>query len=436
MKWLKNWAEKTPDNLFINDLSYREIYDSVLLKAAQLQNIKDIRVAFPMRNRADDLEILFALLALGKEVLLINPALTEAEKKTQIKPLRIDTVIDANNLPEGDFLDESSLAWDFNPEKIAVLMNTSATTGAFKTVPITWKMIEAQVKASAEMIGVEEEDNWLAVLPIFHVSGLSIIMRTLYNGTSATLVEKFDAEYVTGLINTGSINMASMVPTMLNRIIDNLEPLNLRMLLLGGEFIPQPLIENAFAKKIPIFKTYGMTETFSQSATFNILDAPNRLDSVGRALPGVEIKIENPDSDGAGNIWIKSPMLMKGYLNKPDLPSDGFDTADIGYLDNGYLYVLNRRRDIIISGGENIYPKEIENIVYGIDGVREAVLIPREDSKWGQIPILYYSGTVKSGDILEFLEGKISRFKMPKEIIYMDELPKNPSGKILRKNLQ
>ncbi|MDR0300112.1 MAG: AMP-binding protein, partial [Streptococcaceae bacterium] len=136
-----------------------------------------------------------------------------------------------------------------------------------------------------------------------------------------------------------------------------------------------------------------------------------------------------------GEICIKSPMLMKGYLNQPTL-KNGFRTGDLGYLDaDGYLYVLNRRHDIIISGGENIYPKEIEELLYQLDDISECAVIARADSVWGQIPVLYYVGSATENEIRDYLSDKLAKFKQPKIIVSADKLPKNPAGKILRKEL-
>jgi O-succinylbenzoic acid--CoA ligase len=314
-------------------------------------------------------------------------------------------------------------------------MNTSATTGKFKTVPITWKMIENHVKASAEIMGVESNDNWLIVLPMFHVSGLSIIMRSLYNGTQATILSTFEPEKVLNLINHSSVNMISLVPTMLKNLINGIDSEQIRCILLGGEFIPQPLIQTAFQKKLAIYKTYGMTETFSQSVTFNILEYPDKLHSVGKSLPGVDIFIKNQDKDGIGEIYLDSPMLLDSYLKQSiEKP---FNTNDIGYLDkDNFLYVLNRRKDIIISGGENIYPKELEDLLYNLSNISECAVVPKHDEKWGQVPVLFYSGTATKKEILDFLSAHLAKYKIPTEVIKMDNLPKNASGKILRKDLK
>lgn len=447
MKWLKEQAEKSPNKLFLNQLTFKEVYDKTVQTAQHLnkETARHNRLALLSENSPEMAIVLFALLALDKEVLLLNTHLTANEIREQLTELDVELLIasDQQTYPADlSFSDIHSLEtsravlnWQPVPEKIAVIMNTSATTGKFKSVPITWKMLAAHVAASAITMGVLPEDNWLVVLPMFHVSGLSIIMRSLYNATQATIRASFDEEELIKLINNSSVNMVSMVPTMLKRVHEKIAAKSLRVLLLGGEFIPQSLIQACFAQGLPVYKTYGMTETFSQSVTFNILEHPDKLTSVGQALPGVEIKILNPDADQAGEIHLKSPMLMKGYLNREDVHL--FNTGDIGYLDkDNFLYILNRRKDIIISGGENIYPKEIEDLLYSLEGIVECALVPQEDQTWGQVPLLFYAGTPNIQEITSFLRQRLAKYKLPRQIIKMNALPKNASGKILRKNLK
>lgn len=374
---------------------------------------------------------------------------------------------------------------------IAAIMTTSATTGKVKAVPLGWKQIEAHVKASAQVLGVSPDDNWLIVLPMFHVSGLSILLRTLYNGTAATIHSGFDEAAVLTAISSGKINMVSLVPTVLQRLVPYIENNKLRVILLGGEFIPNALVEACLAKALPIFKTYGMTETFAQSTTVDLLTHPDKWQSVGKPLPGVTIEIrslgssnENRQSEfqnqvfdvdsqadqfapgqsvdeesqnyragkalyeGAvdkdhadedmhqiGEVWIKSPMVMNGYLGQR--PIEGFfNTDDMGYVDeDGYLYIVNRRKDIIISGGENIYPKEIEDVLYNLADVKECAVVPKADAKWGQVPVLYYAGTASESSVAAHLKQHLGRYKQPKEIHKLEALPRNSSGKILRRAL-
>ena len=336
----------------------------------------------------------------------------------------------------GDFVDGNiNLIWNPSDETVFCIINTSATTGKFKSVPVRWSQIEAHVKASAKVLGVEEEDNWLVVLPMFHVSGLSIILRTLYNGTRATIREKFSEQVVLDALETKEVTMVSLVPTVLQRIVERIQSPTLRAILLGGEFIPMPLLQECVQRDLPVYKTYGMSETFAQSTTFSIREYPNKLASVGYPLEGVTIDIRNPDEEGVGEVWLSSPMLMRGYLNKEPIQG-AFNTDDIGYVDDdGFLYLLNRRKDIIISGGENIYPKEIEDVLYGMDGILECAVIPVSDPKWGQVPVLCVVTNCSEEDILQYLLSRLAKYKVPKRIVNYDALPKNSMGKIVRQEL-
>ena len=330
---------------------------------------------------------------------------------------------------------ENNLDWNPSEDKIFCIINTSATTGKFKSVPVRWSQIKAHVKASANVLGVEEDDNWLVVLPMFHVSGLSIILRTLYNGTRATIREKFSEQVVLDALETEEVTIVSLVPTVLQRIVERIQAPTLRAILLGGEFIPMPLLQECVQRNLPVYKTYGMSETFAQSTTFSVKERPNKLASVGYPLEGVTIEIRNPDEEGVGEVWLSSPMLMKGYLNKEPIKG-AFNTDDIGYIDeDGFLYLLNRRKDIIISGGENIYPKEIEDVLYGMKGIKECAVIPVPDSKWGQVPVLCVVSSHPEAEISDYLMSRLAKYKIPKRIVYYETLPKNSMGKILRQEL-
>lgn len=443
MNWLKKWNIERADKKFINDLTFREVYESVidLAKRLYLYVKNERRVAIYSNNSVDMALFFLALQFLQKEVLMLNTRLTDEEITKQLKVLNIRVVFSFDN----KFIsfsevyknekEDIKLVEEFDKEKIAVIMDTSATTGEFKSVPLRWKQLYSHVKASQKSLGVTDEDNWLVVLPMYHISGLSILIRSLYNGTKITILEKFNEEQVIELIENNRINMLSIVPTMLNRIIDRIDKHNLRVVLVGGEFIPNALVEKSIIKRIPIYKTYGMTETTSQSITFSVLEHPDKIDSVGLPLEEVNIRIENPDEKGIGEVLIKSPMLMDGYIGKEKI-SGYFNTEDVGYIDeDGFLYILDRRKNIIISGGENIYPKEIENALYAHPKINECAVVGKKDERWGQIPVLYVVSSLDEDTILDYLSNKLAKYKIPQKIIYLEELPKNASGKILKKNL-
>ena len=481
MKWLYERAQTHRDKYFLNELTYGDVLTVTIATAKRLApHLRgESRIALWAENSVSMAIHLFALSALGIETVLLNTNLTNREITEQMESTGVRTLLMSEKMThiwraqkiaddieitdvstyeyshnqvdrqylcfstciDTDFKaispmhNDENLDWNPSNEKVFCIINTSATTGKFKSVPVRWSQIEAHVKASANVLGVEKRDNWLVVLPMFHVSGLSIILRTLYNGTRATIREKFSEQVVLEALETEDVTMVSLVPTVLQRIVERMQAPTLRAILLGGEFIPMPLLQECVQRNLPVYKTYGMSETFAQSTTFSIQEHPNKLASVGYPLQGVTIEIRNPDEEGVGEVWLLSPMLMKGYLNKEPIKG-AFNTDDIGYVDeDGFLYLLNRRKDIIISGGENIYPKEIEDVLYGMNGILECAVIPVSDPKWGQVPVLCVVTNRSEEDISQYLLSRLAKYKVPKRMIYFDALPKNSMGKILRQDL-
>lgn len=459
MEWLRYGKQYYPNRICMNNYTYQDIYSAVVNVATRLQTLADTRIAIVSDNSVTMAVYLLAAMLVRKEVLLLNVHLTASEIENQLCELHITTVLHSvkrcGQVPKSvtsmEFESMESMLhnggkdifdWIVNDNDIAAIMNTSATTGQFKSVPLRWGQIKAHVQASQEVLGRTEQDNWLMVLPLFHVSGLSILMRSLYNGTAMTIMESYDEEQVLQCIHDGRINMMSLVPTILKNLEPRITHHQLRVILLGGEFIPRPLVDACVAKQLPIYKTYGMTETFSQSVTMPVLSNLNKLDSVGKPLPRMTVHIVNPDVDGVGEIHLNGPMVMSGYINGEPIHGD-FNTDDMGYVDeDGFLYILNRRTDLIISGGENIYPKEIEDTVYAMQGVKECAVIPVADTKWGQVPALFVAfddvdalGADLEMIVRDYISSKLAKYKVPKYITIMDALPRNGTGKIMRKSL-
>lgn len=459
MEWLRYGKQYYPNRICMNNYTYQDIYSAIVNVATRLQTLSDTRIAIVSDNSVTMAVYLLAAMLVRKEVLLLNVHLTAGEIENQLCQLHITTVLHSakrcGQVPKSvtsmEFESMESMLhneekdifdWIVNDNDIAAIMNTSATTGQFKSVPLRWSQIKAHVQASQEVLGRSEQDNWLMVLPLFHVSGLSILMRSLYNGTAMTIMESYHEEQVLQCIHDGRINMMSLVPTILKNLEPRIIHHQLRVILLGGEFIPRPLVDACVEKQLPIYKTYGMTETFSQSVTMPVLLNLNKLDSVGKPLPGMTVHIVNPDVDGVGEIHLNGPMVMRGYINREPIHGD-FNTDDMGYVDeDGFLYILNRRTDLIISGGENIYPKEIEDTVYAMQGVKECAVIPVADTKWGQVPALFVAfddidalGTDLKMIVRDYISSKLAKYKVPKYITIMDALPRNGTGKIMRKSL-
>ena len=457
MEWLRYGAQHYPERICINEYTYNDIYRGVVHVARKLEPLQASRIAILSDNSVMMAIYVLATMLVHKEVLLLNVHLKPKEIENQLAQLDVTTVLHSverrDQLPNSistivfeslesilsDLEPEDTFDWTFEDRDIAVIMNTSATTGQFKSVPLRWGQIRAHVQASKEVLGKTEQDNWLMVLPLFHVSGLSILLRSLYNGTAVTILPKYDEAQVLKLIESENINMMSLVPTILTQLEPKITHHKLRVILLGGEFIPMALIDACEKKSLPIYKTYGMTETFSQSVTFSVLDYPHKRDSVGKPLPGMQVRIDNPDADGVGEIHLTGPMVMTGYIDKEPIDGD-LNTDDIGYVDeDGFVYILNRRKDLIISGGENIYPKELEDLVYTLSSVKECAVVPVPDPKWGQVPALFvafHDGESMTADaILSFMTKSLAKYKVPKYVKILSALPRNGTGKIVRNEL-
>ena len=458
MDWLRYGAEHYPNRICINEYTYNDIYRGVVHVARKLEPLQASRIAILSDNSVTMAIYVLATMVVHKELLLLNVHLKPKEIENQLAQLDVTTVLHSverrEQLPNSistivfeslerilsDEEADDTFDWTFEDRDIAVIMNTSATTGQFKSVPLRWGQIRAHVQASKEVLGKTEQDNWLMVLPLFHVSGLSILLRSLYNGTAVTILPKYDKTQVLKLIESENINMMSLVPTILTQLEPSIIHHNLRVILLGGEFIPMALIDACEKKSLPIYKTYGMTETFSQSVTFSVLDYPHKRDSVGKPLPGMQVRIDKPDADGVGEIHLTGPMVMTGYIDKEPIDGD-LNTDDIGYVDeDGFVYILNRRKDLIISGGENIYPKELEDLVYTLPSVKECAVVPVPDPKWGQVPALFvafHDGESMTADaILSFMTKSLAKYKVPKYVKILPALPRNGTGKIVRNELR
>ena len=458
MDWLRYGAKHYPNRICINEYTYNDIYRGVVHVARKLEPLQASRIAILSDNSVTMAIYVLATMVVHKELLLLNVHLKPKEIENQLAQLDVTTVLHSverrEQLPNSistivfeslehilsDVEPDDTFDWTFEDKEIAAIMNTSATTGKFKSVPLRWGQIRAHVQASKEVLGKTEQDNWLMVLPLFHVSGLSILMRSLYNGTAVTILPKYDGTQVLKLIESENINMMSLVPTILTQLEPSILHHKLRVILLGGEFIPMALIDACEKKSLPIYKTYGMTETFSQSVTFSVLDYPHKRDSVGKPLPGMQVRIDKPDADGVGEIHLTGPMVMTGYIDKEPIDGD-LNTDDIGYVDeDGFVYILNRRKDLIISGGENIYPKELEDLVYTLPSVKECAIVPVSDPKWGQVPALFvafHDGESMTADaILSFMTKSLAKYKVPKYVKILPALPRNGTGKIVRNELR
>jgi o-succinylbenzoate---CoA ligase len=335
-------------------------------------------------------------------------------------------------------------------ENIQGIFYTSGTTGKPKAVPLTYNNHFHSAIASALNLGIEPNDNWLLCMPLFHVGGLAIAWRSVINGTKITLLSKFDQQEVLDVIASEQVTLISLVPTMLSRLLNHPQWQNLqklRAILLGGAPASPELIAQCLQLNLPIMPTYGMTETASQITTLLPHQVPIKQGSSGLPLFGNRLRIvddhlQELDAGTIGQILVQGASVMHGYLHqfeKAPIQDGWLHTGDLGYCDReGYLYVVSRRSDLIISGGENIYPTEIEAILLTHPHIHEACIVGISDHEWGQIvaAVIVTKTQLSLQEIRGFCEQKsLARFKLPKLIYIWESLPKTASGKLLRQEI-
>jgi fatty-acyl-CoA synthase len=334
---------------------------------------------------------------------------------------------------------------------------TSGSTGKPKGVVLTQEAIAWNALNSAAMHGLTEDDRVLTTLPLFHVGGLNNqTTPALRAGCTVVLHPKFDVEATFDAIERERITLTVLVPAQLEAMIahprwNSADFSSLRMITTGSMIVPERLIRAVHARGVPLVQVYGATETCPIAACQQAQDAFRKVGSAGRAAAHCELRIVGDDgrdvAPGAtGEILVRGPNLMSGYWNAPQATAavltDGwFHTGDMGHLDvEGFLYVDGRRKEMIISGGENIYPAEIENVLTESPDIAEASVVGWPDHRWGEIAVAVVAPRpgrrLDETTVLGLLEGRIARFKHPKRVLFVDALPRTALGKVRREEVR
>jgi O-succinylbenzoic acid--CoA ligase len=309
----------------------------------------------------------------------------------------------------------------FDPESVHSVIRTSGTTGAPKAVELSYANHLASAIASAGALGVEPGDRWLCPLPLHHVGGLNVLIRSVINRTTVVLHRRFDADRVRATLEAGEVTLASLVPTMLARLraAGLRETPGLRAIALGGGPVPAGLLDWARETGIPVMPVYGMTETCSQIVA----------GSPGRPLTGVELEIA-----ADGEILVRGPMVARAAV-----AGDGWlHTGDLGRLDeDGRLHVLGRLKELIVTGGENVAPLEVEQVLLGHPAVADAGVAGLPDPEWGEAVTAFVVLREPADEqpLRAWCRERLEPFKVPKAIHAVDRLPRNAGGKLLRDRL-
>lgn len=351
-----------------------------------------------------------------------------------------------------------------DPDDIAILLYTSGTTGEPKAAVLRHKNLTAYILSTVEYAGAEEDQAAIVSVPPYHIAGVSSVLSSTYSGRRVVHLEVFEPAEWVRLVREQSVTHAMVVPTMLGRILDVVEAdgqglPTLRALSYGGGPMPVAVIERAMGllPDIGFVNAYGLTETSSTIALLGpddhraafASDDPAvraRLGSVGQPLPSLEVSVRDPLGNEVapgekGEIWVRGEQVSGEYLGKGGLDDGWFCTRDAGHLDEGgYLFVHGRLDDVIVRGGENLSPGEIENVLLEVPGVLEAAVVGVPDTEWGEkvvaAVVLDDGADVTEEALRDHVRAKLRSTKTPEHIDVRAELPYNETGKLLRRVLR
>jgi o-succinylbenzoate---CoA ligase len=393
-------------------------------------------------NRPELVFLLFALGRLRARLVPLNARLTAVELAPLVERSKalhvfadeslVERVDRARPFPHLSDVQPTSAKWDPTVELAALF--TSGTTGVPNLVPLTGSNFLAAFRANAANLGASETQVWLGTLPLFHVGGLAMAFRCAVMGARLVLEPSFDASRAASLLGRGDVTHASFVPTALVRVLDALEhPIApaLEAILVGGGPMGAALLARARSLGLPVLQTYGLTEACSQVTT----ERPGLADgtTAGHPLEGLEVRLLDevgaPVAEGeVGEVHVRGGTVT---------PTAGewLRTKDLGSLDShGRLTIHARRVDLIVSGGENVYPAEVEAVLLESGLLHDVAVAPRADALWGQVPVAFvvWRDEPKDDALLAFARARLAAFKVPKAVVSLTELPRNANGKVLR----
>jgi o-succinylbenzoate---CoA ligase len=436
--WLSQRSQSCPDRTALvadgAEMTYAELEAEATWVARRLAAHGVRRAstaALTMHPRREQVVLLHALMKVGAALLPLGPRLTTEERATIVSA--VDPII---NLDDPGHLTQTEadmpLLGEHDMDAICCRVLTSGSTGTPRPIPLSYGNFLWSAVGSAFNIGVMPEDRWLCCVPLSHIAGLGIVMRSVIYGTTAVIHDGFDVDRVGEALEREGITVLSLVTTMLTRLLDaGVDLSGPRAILVGGGPVPEEPLEEAIAKGATVVQTYGLTETCSQVTTLAPADAKRKLGSAGRPLLTTHLRIRE------GEILIQGPTVAPGSAD-----ADGWlHTGDLGHIDEeGFLYVRDRIDDLIVSGGENVIPAEVEEVLLRHPAVSEAAVIGREDPEWQQAVtavVVLENGTSATADELRrHCAESLAGFKVPKRVELASALPRTPSGKLMRRALR
>ena len=492
--WVSRHAAATPGKTAIryggHDLSYRD-FAALIERVAGALAAAGVRrggcAAYLGCNSPEALAMFFACARLGALFMPLNWRLTAAEHKQMLDDCPPGAlVVEAPFLVQTDTLrgqlgatrlvalGSSAAGWQdwaaflaaalpvphdasIGPDTPVLICYTSGATGKPKGVVLTQDAIDCNADNSVDMHALKADDRVLTVLPMFHVGGLNIqTTPALRAGCTVLLLPRFEPDAALDAIERDGANLTLIVPAIADMMVSSprwarTDLSSLRMISIGSSIVPVHLIEAIHARSVPVAQVYGATETCPISAYQKRDEALRTVGSTGRAALRCQLRIaDNNNADlptgQTGEILVKGRNLFSYYWHNPEATAAAFvdgwyRSGDMGWLDDdGFLTVVGRKKEMIISGGENIYPAELENVLAQCDDVLEAAVVGRSDARWGEIAVAVIvpkpGRPLAAADILTLFEGKLARYKHPKDVVFVEGLPRSALGKVRKEELR
>jgi fatty-acyl-CoA synthase len=457
-RFIEYWAERSPSRVALHfegkDFTYAELLIQVESAANSLQVAKGDRVAWLGYNSPEMLVLLFALSRLGAILVPLNWRLTVAEHREIIadcapKLLFCDEEFEQHasrlDVPLGKFTMEAKNKTDFPGDEAddALIVYTSGTTGKPKGAVLTQAALVWNAFNSFHAHDLQQTDHVLTVLPMFHAGGLNIqTVPALLAGATVALHKRFEPGAWLADVAARRPTLSLLVPATMSAVIGHpawagTDLSSLKFLNSGSMVVPDSLIRAFHERGVPVGQIYGATETAPIATALLRDDAMRKPGSAGKPVPHCEVKLVE------GEIWMKGPAVMRGYWKDSfGLTEDGwFRSGDLARVDEeGFYWIVGRSKDVIISGGENVHPAELENVLADCPAIAEAAVVGVRDPKWGEAAcaavVMKPGAVLPETELIKLFENRLAGYKHPRRVVFLDSLPKNAMGKVQKPELR